>query len=66
MVRSKDKEYWQRIVDRFEVIELLDYMDVTVEELLDAFEDKWIDNVELQEAVGIYLGTDEEISETWD
>ncbi len=35
------------LAQRFTVEELLDYMDITVEEFLDAFPDKWERNKEL-------------------
>lgn len=34
----------QRIADRFEVYELLDYMEITVEEFVDSYIDRLIDN----------------------
>jgi hypothetical protein len=46
------KEYRQRLIDTFEVPELFDYMEITMDEFLDAFPDKWEDNYDLQAEVG--------------
>jgi hypothetical protein len=53
------KEYRQRLIDAFEVPELFDYMEITMDEFLDAFPDKWEDNYDLWDAVG-YSDYDED------
>lgn len=48
------EEYKEMLVDRFEAWELVDLFDLTVEDLLDAFEDRlWHKRAVINELLGI-------------
>lgn len=46
-------EYRSRLIDRYTAAELCEILDIPIEELLDAFEYRWIDNKFLLEEVGL-------------
>lgn len=47
-----EREVRRKLCDRFEVYELLDYLDLTVEEFVEAYFDDLISNEDLMEEIG--------------
>lgn len=41
-----DNDLRQQLIDRFEAWELVDYLQISVEEIIDGFQDKFEDNIE--------------------
>lgn len=54
------EQFRLRLVDRYTATELVDLLDITIEEILEAFEEKWRENAFLQEEVGINLEEDDD------
>lgn len=54
------EQFRLRLVDRYTATELVDLLDITIEEILEAFEEKWQENAFLQEEVGINLNEDDD------
>ena len=55
-------EHRQMLLDRVEPIEMVEYLDLTIEDLIDAFEDRVIENLQdIFEVIGI---VNDDIEET--
>ena len=48
----------QLILDMFDVYDLVEMLGLTAEELIDAFDFKVLDNVEIMEAIGVTEGNE--------
>jgi DNA-binding ferritin-like protein (Dps family) len=47
-----DKQEYRKILrDMFEAVELVDRLDITIDEVLDAFEEAWMEDEELYDEV---------------
>lgn len=50
---SRVLEFRERLVERYDPVSLVEILDITVDELFDAFPDRILDNNELAEELGL-------------
>lgn len=56
-----DQDFKQKLIDRFEGFELVEFLQISTEEVIDAFEDIIEDNIEdVAELLGVRIQDDDE------
>lgn len=53
-------EVRKAIIDRWTTLEFVEYLEITIEELVDAFEDRWLSREEVLEELGFTELTDDD------
>jgi hypothetical protein len=51
--RELQEEYRKRLIDRYTAAELVEILNLTPEDILDAFEEEWMNSEELLEEIGV-------------